>query len=101
MTVTGNPDPVAPDLAPDSGVQMAVTATKLPPDFWYHSLLRTRFVPDPCEWDAEYEKGVDRIEKAMKAHPGMWQRDWIRGKTTRCARRGPSCCCPVRSRECA
>ena len=28
VTVTGDPDPDAPDLAPDSGVTMTVTATK-------------------------------------------------------------------------
>ena len=90
VTVTGNPDPDAPDLAPDSGVKMTVSATKLPEDFWYHSLLKTRFVPDPCEWDSEYERGVDCIEKSMKAHPGLWSRDWIREHTTRCAAR-PFC----------
>ena len=81
----GDPDDETPDLTPNNGVKLTATATKLPAEFWYHPLLQTRFVPDPCEWDTEYEAGIDRIESAMREHPGLWKHDWIVANTTRCA----------------
>jgi hypothetical protein len=56
----------------------------MPADMWYMTATKTRFVVDPCEWDAEYYGGIKRIEESLAADPQAWNWKWVWSNTCRC-----------------
>lgn len=65
--------------------RVKVTATGVLAPLWHSEAARKRWVIDPTEWDRGYKHGIGCVEASLRLDPSLWDLDWIREHTTRCA----------------
>ena len=62
---------------------ITVKLMNLPTNFWYSHTTARRFVIDPAEFDADYQAGVNNVEKGMSATPAHWKNSWVNHNISR------------------